>query len=94
MALDDRLLADIGLSRGEVMYAAWHGSLPMRENPASGDRSPGSASHQGRHSPMNRAALERRRPMRADVGDQFVTPRKRRFRGDDEARRKSPLTGM
>jgi len=28
MALDDRMLADIGLSRGEVMYSARHGSPP------------------------------------------------------------------
>ncbi len=28
MALDDRMLADIGLSRGGVMYTARHGSLP------------------------------------------------------------------
>ncbi|WP_210240672.1 DUF1127 domain-containing protein [Mesorhizobium sp. B3-1-7] len=31
MQLDDRLLADIGLSRGEVLYAAvQHGRLPER----------------------------------------------------------------
>jgi uncharacterized protein YjiS (DUF1127 family) len=28
MAFDDRALADIGLSRGEVLYAVHHGRLP------------------------------------------------------------------
>lgn len=33
LALDDRLLADIGLSRGEILYAAaQHGRLPERSN--------------------------------------------------------------
>jgi uncharacterized protein YjiS (DUF1127 family) len=38
MALNDRMLADIGLSRGEILYAARHGSLPKRGANA-GDRS-------------------------------------------------------
>lgn len=28
MALDDRMLADIGLNRGAIMYTAQHGRLP------------------------------------------------------------------
>jgi uncharacterized protein YjiS (DUF1127 family) len=28
MTLDDRMLADIGLNRGAIMYAAHHGRLP------------------------------------------------------------------
>jgi uncharacterized protein YjiS (DUF1127 family) len=28
MAFDDRALADIGLSRGEILYAVQHGRLP------------------------------------------------------------------
>jgi uncharacterized protein YjiS (DUF1127 family) len=30
MSFDDRALADIGLSRGEVLYAVRHGDLPER----------------------------------------------------------------
>jgi uncharacterized protein YjiS (DUF1127 family) len=32
MALDDRMLADMGLTRGAVEYAARHGDLPTRVN--------------------------------------------------------------
>jgi uncharacterized protein YjiS (DUF1127 family) len=32
VALDDRMLADIGLSRGDVQYAEWHGRLPRAKN--------------------------------------------------------------
>jgi len=37
LQLDDRMLADIGLSRGEVAYAIRHGRRPS-ESPAGADR--------------------------------------------------------
>jgi uncharacterized protein YjiS (DUF1127 family) len=32
MALDDRMLADIGLTRGDLAYGARYGRLPSREH--------------------------------------------------------------
>ena len=37
LRLDDRMLADIGLSRGEIEYAVRHGRRPA-ESPAGADR--------------------------------------------------------